>query len=101
MSADEISALLAAAIAACLKRSGRSAPRIDPYARVIDGIAGFDSLCGIETTLELESELGIDLGDNLFVKEVDGRPRARTFNEVVGLLISLANGGDHGRKQKA
>jgi len=101
MGADEISALLAAAIAACLERSGRSAPRIDPYARVIDGVAGFDSLCGIETTIELETKLGIDLGDNLFVKEIDGRPRACTFNEVVGFVLSLVNGGGHGRKQKA
>jgi acyl carrier protein len=98
MSADDISTMLASAISDCLLRSGKAAPRIDPYARVIDGIAGFDSLCGIESTIDLEERLGIELGDNIFVKEVDGRPRARTFNEIIAVLLSLANGGGHGRK---
>ena len=98
MSPNEISALLAKAITHCLKRSGKTAPRIDPYVRVIDGIEGFDSLCGIEATIDLEEHLGIDLGDNIFVKEVDGRPRARTFNEVIHFLANALNGGANGRK---
>ncbi len=100
MTADTVSATLATAIAACLRRSGRPVPRIDPYMRVIDGIPDFDSLCAIETTVDLEAHLGFQLGDNIFIKEVDGRPRARTFHEVIEVILSLSIGGDHGRRQK-
>lgn len=93
MTDDSIFRALARAVANCLKRSGKPVPAMRPDIRVIDGVDGFDSLCGIETTLELEEELKLDLGDNIFIKEVDGRPRARTFKEVVDAILAIVKKG--------
>lgn len=100
MTPEEAAAILAKAIADCLKRSGKRVPRIDPNTRVIDGIDGFDSLCGLETTVELEADLAITLEDNIFIMEVDGRPRARTFNQIVEAILRASNGGSNGKKKR-
>lgn len=73
-----------------LRRSGRDMPEFNDYELIpIKDIVGFDSQCGIEVTVELETILHIDdLSDNIFIKEVHGRQRARTFNEIVGAVLS-------------
>ena len=78
-------------IAETLRRSGREMPEFDNYdLRPIVDIAGFDSQCGIEVTVELEAILKIDdLSDNIFIKELKGRPRARTFTEIVDAILAL------------
>jgi hypothetical protein len=78
------------AIAETLCRSGREMPNLADYDLCpIRDLEGFDSQCGIEVTVELESVLGIgDLTDNIFIKEVDSRPIARTFDETVAAILS-------------
>ena len=78
------------AIAETLSLSGKEMPNLTDYelCPILD-IAGFDSQCGIEVTVELETVLGIaDLTDNIFIKEVDSRPIARTFDETVAAILS-------------
>ncbi len=93
MSKNEAAKVLRSVIYDCLARSGRDAPQISSDAKIIDGVAGFDSLCGLEATIDLEMRLGVSLEDNIFIKEVSGRPRARTFGEVVTALLTILNGG--------
>ena len=52
-------------------------------------IEGFDSPAGVDVTVDLELQLGIGLPHNVFVKTVNGRPRARTLNEVVDVLCRM------------
>jgi hypothetical protein len=96
MSKTEIAKVLRSVIADCLHRSGREVPEIGSDMKIIDGFPGFDSLCGLEATIELELRRGFSLEDNVFIKEVQGRPRARTFGEVVNALLAVANGGSNG-----
>ncbi|MGH9433399.1 MAG: hypothetical protein ACRD3T_17850 [Terriglobia bacterium] len=79
------------AIAETLRRSGREIPDLDNFELCpIQDIAGFDSQCGIEVTVELEAILGIaDLTDNIFIKDIDSKPRARTFAETVGAILTF------------
>lgn len=93
MSKNEVAKVLRSVISDCLTRSGREVPQIASDEKIIDGVAGFDSLCGLEATIDLEVRLGVGLDDNIFIKEVLGRPRARTFGEVVTALLSSLNGG--------
>jgi hypothetical protein len=96
MSKSEIAKALRSVITDCLHRSGREVPEIGSEMKIIDGFPGFDSLCGLEATIELELRLGVNLEDNIFIKEVQGRPRARTFAEVVSALLAVVNGGSDG-----
>jgi hypothetical protein len=96
MNKTEIAKLLRSVIVDCLHRSGREVPEIGSDMKIIDGFPGFDSLCGLEATIELELRLGVSLEDNIFIKEVQGRPRPRTFGEVVSALLAVVNGGSNG-----
>jgi len=98
MTASVVAVVLRRVISDCLQRSGRAMPQIGPDTKVVDGVPGFDSLCGLEATVDLEQQLGITLEDNVFVKEVNGRPRARTFGEVVKAILATINGGRNARK---
>jgi hypothetical protein len=98
MNKSEAAKALRSVIADCLHRSGREVPEIGSGMKIIDGFPGFDSLCGLEATIELELRLGVSLEDNIFIKEVQGRPRARTFEEVVSALLAVVNGGSNGGK---
>jgi hypothetical protein len=82
------------AIAETLRRSGRNMPDFDNYKlRPILDVEGFDSQCGIEVTVELETILGIaDLTNNIFIKVVNKRARARTFDEVVDAILCCMGG---------
>jgi hypothetical protein len=85
---EQIAADLTAAIESCLMASGRTIPAIRGEQCPLTAIEGFDSLCGIEVTVDLQTRLGIQLEDNLFVAAETGRPKARTFNEIVESLVN-------------
>lgn len=56
------------AIAATLRRSGRERPTFKDNDEPIKAYDGFDSQCGVEVTVELETTLGLaDLGNNIFI----------------------------------
>ena len=95
MNKSEVAKVLRSVISDCLRRSGREMPQIGSDKKIIDGVAGFDSLCGLEATIDLEVRLGVSLEDNVFIKEVLGRPRARTFGEVLSALLTILNGGSN------
>jgi len=92
MSKTELAKVLRSVISECLARSGRGMPLIGSDKKIIDGVPGFDSLCGLEATIDLEMRLGVSLEDNVFIKDVLGRPRARTFGEVLTTLLTVLNG---------
>ena len=92
MGSHEVAKILRSVIADCLARSGREIPQIGSDKKIITGVDGFDSLCGLEATIDLEARLGITLEDNVFIKDVLGRPRARTFAEVVKAISAKVNG---------
>ncbi|HKN73623.1 MAG TPA: hypothetical protein VJW94_00500 [Candidatus Acidoferrum sp.] len=81
---------LAAAIKSCLAASGRTMPALRSDQCPLTAIDGFDSLCGIEVTVELQERLGVRLEDNIFVHTGTGRPKPRTVDEIVRALVSKA-----------
>ncbi len=87
---EQIAAELTAAIESCLVASGRTMPALQGNQCPLTAIAGFDSLCGIEVTVDLQVRLGIRLEDNLFLETDSGRPKARTFNEILESLVDAA-----------
>ena len=87
---EQLTAILAQAIRDSLLMSGRPAPNeIAAATRIIGEIEGFDSPAGVDVTVDLELQLGIDLPHNVFIKTVNSRPRARTLNEVVDVLYRM------------
>jgi len=98
LSREHVAAAVADAIAESLRRSGREVPAFSEKLRPLKDIAGFDSPLGVEVTVDLEIRFGIELPNNVFIKHVGGQPRARTFREVVDVMVRmLREGGQDGR----
>jgi hypothetical protein len=90
LSRDQVTAIVNAAITASLLLSGRPVPNaITASMKLLNEIDGFDSPMGVDVTVDLELQLGIELPHNIFVKTVNGRPRARTLHEVVDILCRM------------
>lgn len=67
--------------------SGRQWRTLDPNSKPIGHLDGFDSLCGLEATLMLETRFGCSFGqDSVFVSADGGR--ALTMVEVAALIAS-------------
>lgn len=90
LSREQVTAIVFQAITDSLVLSGRPAPQeIAAATKIIGEIEGFDSPAGVDVTVDLELQLGIDLPHNVFIKTVNGRPRARTLNEIVEVLYRM------------
>jgi acyl carrier protein len=90
LSREQVIAIVSKAIADSLFLSGRPVPNeIAATTKIIGEVEGFDSPAGVDVTVDLELQLGIALPHNVFVKTVNGRPRARTLNEVVDVLCRM------------
>lgn len=86
----EIADELTTAIKACLEASGRTVPTLHGDQCPLTAIAGFDSLCGIEVTVDLQKRLGVQLDDNVFVQTNGSRAKARTFDQIVDAIVAIA-----------
>ena len=85
----KIASVLEEEIRKSLEASGAALPAFNGNRRLwASALASLDSLCGVEITVELEGRLGVKLEDNLFLKTVDGRPKRRTFDEIVQALVA-------------
>ena len=93
-SRGEIASELTTAIKACLEASGRTLPALRGDQCPLTTIKGFDSLCGIEVTVDLQERLGIQLEDNVFVQTSSAGSKARTFDQVVEALVAARKSGD-------
>lgn len=75
------------AISTTLRRSGRGVPEFKGGDRPLTDYEGMDSQCGLEVTIALEEELGIDdLGNNIFVRGTGKSVRAKSLSEVVNTI---------------
>ena len=90
----EIAGALTNAIKACLEASGQTMAAIRGDQCVLTTIKGFDSLCGIEVTVDLEERLSVELEDNVFVQTSSVGTKARTFDQVVDALVAAEKSGD-------
>jgi hypothetical protein len=89
-SREQVMAIVAKAVTDSLFLSGRPAPNeIAAATKIIGEIEGFDSPAGVDVTVDLELQLQIDLPHNVFIKTVNGRPRARNLSEVVDVLCRM------------
>jgi acyl carrier protein len=87
ISDEQLTAIVVNAIMNSLLLSGRPVPDVvTATTKLLKEIEGFDSPMGVDVTVDLELQLGINLPHNVFVKEVNGRPRARTLSEVVTII---------------
>ena len=80
------------AIGRCLAGSGKTMKAIASHQAPLAAIPGFDSLCALEVTVELERRFGTKLDENIFVKLVGSRAKARTLKEVCRVIISAVSG---------
>ncbi len=93
-SREELANELASAIKASLSASGRTMTAIRRDQCPLTTIKGFDSLCGIEVTVDLQERFGVQLEDNIFVQTNSSGTRARTFDQVVDALVAASKRGD-------
>ena len=90
-SREQIAEEVKEAIKSCLEASGRRMPMLRGDQRPLTSISGFDSLCAIEVTVDLQERLAVRLEGNVFVKAVGGKSEPRTLDEVVDDLFDEAN----------
>lgn len=87
---EQVAGIVESCIVNTLRLSGRAVPVVNRQLRPLVDIKGFDSPCGVDATVDIEIQLGgLDLSTNIFVKEVNGRPRARSFSEVVAAICRV------------
>ena len=88
MHREEVMAKVVQAVSQVQKISGRSAGNLGSTTRPIRDLAGFDSLSGIEATIELSELLGHEFPDdyNAFVSK-DGRS-ALSVHEIAEEICS-------------
>lgn len=94
MSLDEIRSIVLEVLREVQTLSGRPWTGVDPAAKPIGELDGFDSLTAIEATVMIEEKLGCpDLGvDSVFVSE-DGK-RPLTVEQIARHISKLlATGG--------
>jgi len=93
-SREELANEVANAIKASLTASGRTMPSIRGDQCPLTTIKGFDSLCGIEVTVDLQERFGVQLDDNIFVQTNSSGTKARTFDQVVDALVAAGKRGN-------
>ena len=89
MADDQIKEALESALLRVLP-TGETLPELTPDLKLVGQVPGLDSLAALEVILDLEEALSAELPDDVFVVEQDGRPRARTYEEVVFALAGVA-----------
>ena len=93
-SREELANELSNAINTSLTASGRTMVAIRGDQCPLTTIKGFDSLCGIEVTVDLQERFKVKLEDNIFVQTNSSGTKARTFNQVVDALLAATKRGD-------
>lgn len=89
MRKDEVVATIVDVLAEFQSMGGRPATQITGNTCPIGDLAEFDSLNGVEATVELSDRLGIDLpGVNAFANE--SGTKALTVSEVADTICTLA-----------
>jgi hypothetical protein len=83
----EIASKLVSAIERCVIASGHAMPSLRADQCPLTEIQGFDSLCGIEVTVDLQESLGVKLKNNVFVKADGSKVAARTLDEIVDAIL--------------
>jgi acyl carrier protein len=91
---------LIAAIQVCMETGGKECPQLTNESVPLKDIKGFDSLCGIEVTVDLESKLGRDCGDDLFIAGSGKSAKPRSVREVAKLVISRIKRMGKGAREK-
>lgn len=70
--------------------SGRETQGIQATTRPVGGLAGFDSLNGLEAVTALSSSTGLDLPDDLFISP--GGRRGLSIGEIADRICEQAGG---------
>ena len=92
MSRDGVMEKVIQAVAQVQEASGRAVGQISAGTRPMGDISGFDSLNGVEVTVDLSQSLGQELpNDNIFVSK-DGR-RALSIAEITDNLYKTIGVG--------
>ena len=91
MDNDKVMKVIAEVLANVQTSSGREAVLVTGNTCPIGDLDGFDSLNGVEASVELSERLGIDLpGVNAFVNEEGSR--ALKISEIACNICKVANG---------
>lgn len=78
---------LIAAIRECMKASGKECPELTGETVPFKDLEGFDSLCGIEVAVDLESKLDQALGEDLFVAGSGKSASPRNVREIADVIV--------------
>lgn len=96
-SQEEIEQQVIQAIYTCLEASGRDKPSITGQTVPLKDIKNFDSLCAIEVVVDLEGNLEMELGEDLFVEGSGKTARLRSIREIAETILkreTKKNGGE-------
>lgn len=88
MNRDEVIGILQDVLQAIQRNSGRPELPIQPGACPIGDLSGFDSLNGVEATVELTDRLGLEFsGVTCFVNETG--TKALTISEIADRICTM------------
>ncbi len=90
MNRENVLQLVVGAVTDIQRLSGRDTAGIGPAMRPVGGLAGFDSLNGLETVTALSGSTGLNLPDDLFIAS-NGR-RGLSIDEVADRIWEESQG---------
>ena len=88
------------AIQVCMEAGGKECPQLTGETVPLKDIRGFDSLCAIEVLVDLESKLGKELGEDIFVDGSRKAPKPRSVREVVEAILECKKPAKKGVREK-
>jgi acyl carrier protein len=93
---DDIREAITASVALVQSLSGREGPRPVADTKPIGDLDGFDSLCSIETTVLIETTLGVELGSKSIFISDDGR-KALTIQQAAEKVLKILAAQNKGK----
>ncbi len=94
---EEIERQIIQAIRACLEASGKEISNITTETIPMKDLKDFDSLCAIEVVVNLEGNLGMELGEDLFVQGSGSTTRQRSIRQVAEAILESGSKEKRGR----
>jgi acyl carrier protein len=88
------------AIQECMEASGKECPQLSANSIPFKEIPGFDSLCAIEVLVDVESKIGRELGEDLFVTGSGKTAMPRSVREVADAILQRENPAMKGTREK-
>ena len=85
---ETVQSFISSIVAEVVRTSGTEPPSLSASTAPVDDVEGFDSLASLEAVVLMQEHLGVELPDDLFFSKTGKKTRARSIEEVAGVVLA-------------